>query len=250
MPGKQVFIEQNQGDGIVDGFWLYTPKNYVPNRKYPVILFLTGGRTAATGNTYDAKEHGPSKFLFDSNINKEVQPFLRDSFLIINPHMKVGGVEVRQWYQHSDELIQSLQLLTSEYSVDKNRVYITGISRGGHGAWGVAKRYPEYFAAISPLAGELSCKSNCEEIDWIPKWIFHGDQDASISINHSWDMIHRMESQGINFHHYKNLDIQAEDLTYPFLFTQFDGRGHDIWDDVYADANFYQWLLKQNIAKR
>ena len=63
-------------------------------------------------------------------------------------------------------------------------------------------------------------------------------------------MVHRMESQGINYHQYQGLAIQQDDMTYPFLFTQFEGRGHDIWDDVYANANFYRWLLKQNLNNR
>lgn len=249
-PGHQTFVKQQYDQGIVDGFWLYVPAHYQHKKKYPIILFLTGGRTAATSNFYDARDHGPSKFLGDAEVNYSVRAFLQDSFLIVNPHMKVGGVEARQWNQYSKELIYALHQVDRDFPVDWDRVYLTGISRGAHGAWGVAKDYPDYFAAIAPLAGQLNCKLACEAIDWIPKWLFHGDKDQSIDINYSWEIIHRMESQGINFHHYKDLNIMQDDLNYPFLFTQFDGRGHDIWDDVYADPHFYQWLLKQKVSQR
>ena len=36
------------------------------------------------------------------------------------------------------------------YNVDPKRVYLTGISMGGYGAWDFASRYPEYFAAVAP----------------------------------------------------------------------------------------------------
>jgi predicted peptidase len=135
-PGEQVFIKQAYGEAVVDGYWIYVPKNYNENekKKYPVLLFLTGGRKAATSNIYDAKEEGPAKFLNDQNVSYELRPYLRDSFLIVNPHMKVGGVEVRQWFQYSNELIYALHQLDLKYPIDWDRVYITGISRGAHGA--------------------------------------------------------------------------------------------------------------------
>ena len=39
------------------------------------------------------------------------------------------------------------------YNVDENRIYCTGVSRGGHMAWDLALRYPDQFAAIAPMIG-------------------------------------------------------------------------------------------------
>ncbi len=40
--------------------------------------------------------------------------------------------------------------------VDESRVYLTGHSMGGHGAWSIGSLYPDLFAAVAPSAGWLS----------------------------------------------------------------------------------------------
>jgi predicted esterase len=39
------------------------------------------------------------------------------------------------------------------FNVDENRVFATGISRGGHLAWDLALRFPDRFAGIAPMIG-------------------------------------------------------------------------------------------------
>lgn len=39
------------------------------------------------------------------------------------------------------------------FNVDENRIFATGISRGGHLAWDLALRYPDLLAAIAPMIG-------------------------------------------------------------------------------------------------
>lgn len=39
------------------------------------------------------------------------------------------------------------------YDVDEERVYLTGISRGGHLAWDLVLRWPDRFAAAAPMIG-------------------------------------------------------------------------------------------------
>ena len=43
-----------------------------------------------------------------------------------------------------------------ELNIDENRVYLTGHSMGGHGAWQVGATHPDRFAAIAPSAGWVS----------------------------------------------------------------------------------------------
>ena len=39
------------------------------------------------------------------------------------------------------------------YNVDENRIFASGVSRGGHLAWDLALRHPGLFAAIAPMIG-------------------------------------------------------------------------------------------------
>lgn len=49
--------------------------------------------------------------------------------------------------------IAALRWSKRRFYVEENRVYATGISRGGHLAWDLALRHPDLFAAIAPMIG-------------------------------------------------------------------------------------------------
>src|SRR5260221_9746761 len=49
--------------------------------------------------------------------------------------------------------VAALQQTMREFHVDLRRVYLTGLSMGGHGTWYVAYQHPELFAAVVPICG-------------------------------------------------------------------------------------------------
>lgn len=56
-----------------------------------------------------------------------------------------------------------------KFNIDKNRVYLTGHSMGGHGTWQLGVNYADKFAAIGPSAG------------WISIWSYRMRQSADSS---------------------------------------------------------------------
>ena len=62
-----------------------------------------------------------------------------------------------------------LDEVLSSYSVDIDRVYLTGFSMGGYGTWGLAMAYPESFAAIAPICGDGMVQW-VEVLKDIPAW--------------------------------------------------------------------------------
>lgn len=51
------------------------------------------------------------------------------------------------------DALEVLELAKTELNVDPSRVYLTGHSMGGHGAWNLAVLRPDLFAAVGPSAG-------------------------------------------------------------------------------------------------
>jgi dienelactone hydrolase len=49
--------------------------------------------------------------------------------------------------------LAALRWVRRRANVDENRVFATGISRGGHLAWDLALRFPDRFAGIAPMIG-------------------------------------------------------------------------------------------------
>ncbi len=54
------------------------------------------------------------------------------------------------------DAIEVLELATAQLDPDPRRVYLTGHSMGGHGAWHLGVTFPDRFAAIAPSAGWVS----------------------------------------------------------------------------------------------
>ena len=73
--------------------------------------------------------------------------------------------------------------VASEYNIDPRRFYATGFSFGGHTCEMVAWRYPDWFAAIVPLCGDLRDENTpLVAYLWnVPTLLLHGDHDAFLA---------------------------------------------------------------------
>jgi predicted peptidase len=130
-------------------------------------------------------------------------------------------------------------------AIDRDRLYLTGASMGGHGALRFAADKPGKFAAIAPVcpyaAREFVGESH--KLKGTPIWLFHGDQDGledpskpkqgRLSKN-SEDLIEKLRSQGDN-------DTRI---------TLYEGVGHSgAWIRAYDDPKLCDWLLSHQKAK-
>lgn len=242
IPGKQVLITEGFPNKVLDAYWLYLPKSYTEKRMWPLILYLQGGDAAAGPYPKTVKDGGPVNYILRQR--NEVLP---DSFVIINPHMRPGTREQRQWYNNADGLIHIINQAIEQNNVDPNRIYLTGLSRGGHGTWGVAKRHPDKLAAIAPIAGAITCKTNCEKLEDLPIWIIHNDGDPVVDYEYPVKTVNYLETElGRSF--LKTTSLNVGNISQSnSIFTTFDSNDHGGADvKVYTSPIFYRWLLSKS----
>ena len=72
-----------------------------------------------------------------------------------------------------------LDEVETAYTVDPNRVYLTGLSMGGYGTWSLACHQAERFAAIAPICGGGPWYL-ADRLKHTPVWAFHGDADGTV----------------------------------------------------------------------
>ena len=179
-------------------------------QKWPLVLFLHGA--GETGNDLEkVKTHGPPKLVETKG------PF---PFILVSPQCPSRG-----W--NPDVLNALLDSLIKEHRVDKNRVYVTGLSMGGYGTWALAAAHPEKFAAIAPICGGGN-PADAGKLARLPIWVFHGGKDTTVPLQRSEEMVQAIRAAGGN----------------P-KFTIYPEAGHDSWTATYANEEFYQWLLAQ-----
>ncbi len=120
-----------------------------------------------------------------------------------------------------DDVIQS-------HRVDPSRLYLTGMSYGAFGAWHLASRHPNRFAAMVPVVGyphpDLMPPLAAARL---PVWCFAGGRDQTVPIRYFYPGLNRLEALG---HPDVRFSIEAD-------------MGHDVWTRVYSGQDVYDWML-------
>ncbi|MFO0948784.1 MAG: GDSL-type esterase/lipase family protein [Planctomycetota bacterium] len=200
---------------------LFVPSGYTPDKKWPLILFLHGAGERGTDNKAQvATGLGPA-------VKKRAKDF---PFLVIFPQCGNQKVPpVMGWSPEGDDGKRALEILDAvekEYSTDKDRTYLTGLSMGGFGTWAFAAKFPDRWAAIAPVCGGGS-PDIAAKIKHIPVWAFHGDQDRAVAVVFSRNLVDALKKNG------------AEPR-----YTEYPGVGHNSWDNAYNTDELYDWFLE------
>ena len=191
-------------------YQLYLPEGYPTQDDWPLIIFLHGA--GERGDTLDrVNTHGPPKVARDKNL----------PFVVVSPQCKSNV----RWDPVS--LNRLLTDVLKRYKVDKNRVYLTGLSMGGEGTWQWAAYAPYRFAAIAPICGK-SDGGLAKRLS-MPIWVFHGAQDDVVHLKHSYQMVNAVKKEGG--------DIRI---------TVYPDAAHDSWTATYANPELYEWFLRHS----
>lgn len=186
---------------------------------HPLLLFLHG--FGERGSKLEmVKLHGPPKELA---AGRELP------FIVVSPQLPLSRTT---W--DPDTLLALLDEVSSTSPVDPSRVYVTGLSMGGYGTWALACAAPDRFAAIAPICGGGTYLAALQ-LGNVPIWTIHGDADEVVPVSESRIMVEAVRRAG----------------GMP-RFTVVAGGGHDVWTDVYAGDEIYEWLLshKTSVSER
>lgn len=77
------------------------------------------------------------------------------NYIIVSPN---GWTQNPMWreMQALNSFLAAKEMVTEEFPVDPNKVFITGNSMGGKGTFEIAMRMPELFRAIAPTAAKIA----------------------------------------------------------------------------------------------
>jgi predicted peptidase len=164
-------------------YLLYSPKNVREDgKKWPLILYLHGGR--GRGDDLEKVMWYPVPKMLEQT---ETFPFI-----VITPQCPSG-----EMWTDTDLLIALIDEVTANYPVDIDRVYLVGYSMGGHGAWYLAYKHPERFAAVAPMSGMSNLWWSTRLRD-VPVWAFHGGADDTVPVRETEEMAKALEKAGGN----------------------------------------------------
>ncbi|MDA7880575.1 prolyl oligopeptidase family serine peptidase, partial [Mariniblastus sp.] len=144
-----------------------------------------------------------------------------------------GGERVDGMKLQTRTIHEVLNSLEKEFSIDKNREYVTGLSFGGDCTWLSLFERPKRFAAAVPICGGYSLNPSeskkINELAGLPIWVFHGDQDKPVPFEKSVKMVDAITKAGGT----------------KVRFTTMENVGHNCWSAAYATPELYQWMNAQ-----
>ena len=221
-------------------YQVYVPREFSRSKKWPVIIALHGGGSYGD----DGLKQTDGGFARAIRLNPERFPAI-----VIFPQAHADGTPGWQ-LEGGQAVLTALDRAIKELRGDPKRVVLTGLSAGGNGAWSLASRYPERFAALVPVCGFIfKFKGLTSGTDYpalapfdagdqyafiakkvasLPIWIFHGDADKNVTVEESRKMVAALKSLGAN--------VQ---------YTELPGVEHNAWDRAYARVDLIEWMLRQ-----
>jgi predicted peptidase len=211
------------------------PDEVRPDAKFPLVLFLHGAGERGNDNR--------KQLLYLPDTLSQIPNRKRYPCFAVAPQcpQNMKWVDV-PWDEEASPpqpaasgpmkmVLAILDEVLHTWPIDPARIYLTGLSMGGFGAWDLAMRRPKQFAAVAPLCGggdELQAAL----LKDVPIWAVHGEMDAAVPVNRSRRMIKAIENAGGK----------------P-KYTELPGVGHNCWSKAYApDFGLLDWLFEQRRA--
>lgn len=237
-PAMAAWQTQHYDDGqFTLPYQLYSPQ---AGTQAPLIIHLHGSGEAGTDNEaqmYQGSNWGPQYFA--SQENQSIQPAYVLAPQTPGP-MRWASTTLEPYRFKKTPSTPSMtallhlvdKLIIENPAIDPDRIYITGLSRGGQGVWNAMMQRPELFAAALPIAGSADPKQ-AKSINHIPTWVFHGSADEVTSVDYSRQMVDAI--------------IRSGGSTDTIRYTEVEGGGHaSSWVTAYSNADVYRWLIKHH----
>jgi len=213
-PGKTVRIEVSAAkDSPATAYWLSLPDEYHTDHSYPLIVALHG-------------EQGTPE--------QELQGFWgaqskRHGYIVIAPEY-VPQTARNKGYDFSAEshqiVIDSLRDALLRFSVDANRVFLSGHGMGGDAAWDMGLSHPHLFAGVMPINGAIDHYAPLywENGKTLPMFTISGELDR--------DLMDRNVGTLMKFMQY-NFDV---------IYAEYNGAGPEaFYSEIHA---LFDWMSR------
>ena len=174
------------------------PKNYDPKKKYPLILSLHGFTSNGRGQAgffplADLAEKYGFLYCFPSGLDR--------SWNATNACC--------DWTNKNDDSAYLRNLILwaqKEYSIDKKRVYLTGLSNGGFMSYRMAQDHADLVTAIAPFAGVGFKKWPKQPSGPVSVLHIHGTKDSTIKWKGGWIINRSYPSAEENFENWRKFN--------------------------------------------
>ncbi len=255
---------QHTFEGFTLPYRLFVPAGYDGSQAYPAVVAFHGSGERGTDNVRHIAVHRLATAWADP-ANQA-----RNPAFVVAPQLPTtlrwtadAPVASSSFNIAQRAVLDLLDTLQVRYAIDPNRVYLTGLSLGGHATWDFVSRLPHRFAAAVPMSGNAD-RTQAATLMHLPLWIFHGESDTVVPAQGSRGIVFEMEKLGRDVIYTecrsstpaaRNYDcgppLSADSLRRAIaagadlFYTGVRAGGHGPWVPWYDNTIMQDWLFRQ-----
>jgi predicted esterase len=187
------------------------PPEYDPHRRYPTIVTLNGAGTSPL-HQIDWWA-GPYHEKFQMRLGQAA----RRGYIVIAPHWQ-GDHQYKYGYsaQEHAAILYSLRDACRRFSVDTDRVFLSGHSIGGDAAWDIGLSHPDLWAGVIPIVpvADKYVSRYWENGKLVPMYFVTGELDGDKLQRNKQDLNRYLTRSGFDV-----------------IVSEYLGRGHENFSD-------------------
>ncbi|GKS58693.1 hypothetical protein YTPLAS18_22200 [Nitrospira sp.] len=156
---------------------LAVPPDYDPAHPYGLVICLHGA--GFTGEAYLER--------WESRLGQR--------YILACPTYTMGA----WWTRSAEELVlATMRDVVRRYHIDPERIFLTGMSNGGIGAWIIGMHHADVFAGIAPMASGIDdvLFPFLANLKHTPCYVIHGAKDQVMPVRLSQDIVAELKKLG------------------------------------------------------
>lgn len=223
-PDYKGYIYGNEAEKYNLMFRLSLPNNYDEkdlNTKYPLVIYLHWLGAQGVTNEYQLANSFVNGLKESGNECIVFAPLLPSKNMAFSPNF-YNNKDMSSLYN------SALDAVIEKYSIDTNRIYLTGVSMGAHNTWELLNTSPNKYAAAMPVSygGRVEIAENVKNI---PILAAHSKDDEAVDFSTSQLIVDRLKEIGGNI-----------------TFKAYDSGGHGTHNTFYSEKETWDWLFSQS----
>ncbi len=202
-------------------YYVQLPPQYDPHVRYPTIVTLNGlGTTACRQVDWWA---GP----MDEKGVRSGQATRLGYIVVAIDWLKEGQDEYNFSAREHAAVLVSLRDACRRFSINTDRVFLTGHALGGNAVWDIGLAHPDMWAGVIPIVAESDkyCHFYWENANLVPFYFLGGELDGDKTVHNARDLDRCLNKR------------------YNVTVVEYRGRGHE---DFYEDIlNLFDWMARR-----
>ncbi|BFU61128.1 MULTISPECIES: phospholipase [Rodentibacter] len=255
---KTLFIDDfSEQIATLDGknslkYRFYRPSS-IEHKKYPLTIFLHGSGQVGTDNIAHIVSNKGAISTLQYEQGFVLAPQYSTVFDPFDDKEKGQKGGIHWQTQNRINLVLKMidDIIADNPAIDKDRIYLVGLSRGAEGVLNLLLKRPHFFAGAVLASGREAYtiewvdgnadKNNLSPIKDMPLWFFHSKEDK----------VSPVKGSRINYQILVN-ELGAKNVRYTEFSTEKEGdngilnnNAHNTWDAVFNSSEVMKWLLQQ-----